>query len=383
LDVAEGGIVQATLPLESGLGGGMQAIRVILMNHPMQLAWPAIVFAAVLGAGWLVRWLVLRALRSWTRRTGSRPGLILDEALRGPLLIWAVILAVHTAIQLSGLPEKATEWGAQLLLVLWIASLTLMCMRFAGNLVRHYGDQVPGALPVTTLSRNLAQLAVLILGVVWLLAAFHLNITPILAALGVGGLAVALALQDTLSNLFSGFYVTVARQVRLGDYIKLNTGEAGYVTDIGWRATSIRELANNLIVVPNSKLAQAIVTNYHLPERRMSASLQVAVSCDSDPDRVEDVLADVARQAIGEIPGLLGDPAPGASFDPGFGESSLGFTLYFQVAEFAQQFGVRNELRKRVLRRFREEGIAIPFPSRTVYVREEKAAVEKPPGPHD
>jgi small-conductance mechanosensitive channel len=208
------------------------------------------------------------------------------------------------------------------------------------------------------------------MGVVWLLGAFQVNITPILTALGVGGLAVALALQDTLSNLFSGFYVTVARQVRLGDYIKLNTGEAGYVTDIGWRATSVRDLSNNLIVIPNSKLAQAIVTNYHLPERRMSASLQVAVSCDSDPERVEGVLSDLARQAIGEIPGLLGDPAPGASFDPGFGESSLGFTLSFQVAEFAQQFGVRNELRKRILRRFREEGIGIPFPSRTVYVRE-------------
>jgi small-conductance mechanosensitive channel len=336
------------------------------------------VFAGVLVAGWLVRWLILRALGAWTRRTGSRPGLILDEALRGPLLIWAVILAVHTAIQLSGLPDNVEAWGARLLLVLWIASLTLMCMRVAGNLVRHYGDQVPGALPVTTLSRNLAQLAVLILGVVWLLSAFKMNITPILTALGVGGLAVALALQDTLSNLFSGFYVTVARQVRLGDYIKLNTGEAGYVTDIGWRATSIRELGNNLIVVPNSKLAQAIVTNYHLPEPRLSASLQVSVACDSDPDRVESVLAEVARQAVGELPGLLGDPAPGAAFDPGFGDSSLGFTLYFQVAEFAQQFSVRNELRKRILRRFREEGIAIPFPARTVYLREVKEPGDKP-----
>jgi hypothetical protein len=147
----------------------MHAIRGILMHDPMELAWPAMVFAGVLAAGWLVRWLVLRALRAWTSRSGSRPGLILDEALRGPLLIWAVILAVHTAIQLSGLPEKATQWGARLLLVLWIASLTLMCMRVAGNLVRHYGGQAPGALPVTTLSRNLAQLAVLILGVVWLL----------------------------------------------------------------------------------------------------------------------------------------------------------------------------------------------------------------------
>jgi small-conductance mechanosensitive channel len=356
----------------------MQAIRGILMHDPMELAWPAMIFAGVLAAGWLVRWLVLRALRAWTSRSGSRPGLILDEALRGPLLIWAVILAVHTAIQLSGLPEKATQWGARLLLVLWIASLTLMCMRIAGNLVRHYGGQAPGALPVTTLSRNLAQLAVLILGVVWLLGAFHVNITPILTALGVGGLAVALALQDTLSNLFSGFYVTVARQVRLGDYIKLNTGEAGYVTDIGWRATSIRDLANNLVVIPNSKLAQAIVTNYQLPEPRMSASLQVPVAYDSDPERVERVLAEVGRQAVGEIPGLLGDPAPEAAFDPGFGDFALGFTLSFQVAEFADQFRVRNELRKRILRRFREEGIRIPFPSRTVYIQDGKVAGEKP-----
>jgi small-conductance mechanosensitive channel len=356
----------------------MHAIRGILMHDPMELAWPAMVFAGVLAAGWLVRWLVLRALRAWTSRSGSRPGLILDEALRGPLLIWAVILAVHTAIQLSGLPEKATQWGARLLLVLWIASLTLMCMRVAGNLVRHYGGQAPGALPVTTLSRNLAQLAVLILGVVWLLGAFHVNITPILTALGVGGLAVALALQDTLSNLFSGFYVTVARQVRLGDYIKLNTGEAGYVTDIGWRATSIRDLANNLVVIPNSKLAQAIVTNYQLPEPRMSASLQVPVAYDSDPERVERVLAEVGRQAVGEIPGLLGDPAPEAAFDPGFGDFALGFTLSFQVAEFADQFRVRNELRKRILRRFREEGIRIPFPSRTVYIQDWKVAGEKP-----
>jgi small-conductance mechanosensitive channel len=344
----------------------------------MELAWPAMVFAAVFAAAWLVRWLVLRALQAWTARTGTRPGLILTEALRGPLLIWSVILAAHTAIQFSDLPTNVTQWGSRGLLVLWIVSLTLMGMRMAGNLVRHYGAQVPGALPVTTLSQNLAQLAVFILGALWMLLAFKVNITPILTALGVGGLAVALALQDTLSNLFSGFYVAVARQVRLGDYIKLNTGEAGYVTDIGWRATTIRELANNLIIIPNSKLAQAIVTNYYMPECRISASLQVAVAYDSDIDLVERALLEVARQAVGEVPGLLGDPAPGVSFDPGFGDFALGFTLSFQVAEFAGQYSVRHELRKRILRRFRQEGICMPFPARTVYLQNGTAAPEKP-----
>ena len=158
-------------------------------------------------------------------------------------------------------------------------------MRIARDLIRLYGSQVAGALPVATLTQNLAQIAVVILGALVLLEHFKFSITPMLTALGVGGLAVALAMQDTLSNLFGGFYVAVAGQVRLGDYIKLNTGEEGYVTDIGWRSTTIRSLGNSLIIVPNAKLAQAIVTNYDLPEKRMSATVEVRVSYDCDPDQ--------------------------------------------------------------------------------------------------
>jgi small-conductance mechanosensitive channel len=245
-------------------------------------------------------------------------------------------------------------------------------MGIARDLVRFIGGQIPGAMPVTTLTQNLAQLAVFILGILLILSAVGARITPILTALGVGGLAVALALQDTLSNLFAGFYVAVAGQVRLGDYIKLNTGEEGYVTDIGWRATTIRGLGNNLVIVPNAKLGQAIVTNYYLPEKRLSASLQVGVSYDCDPDHVERVLMEIASGAAAEVPGLLAEPAPSVVFDPGFGDSALGFTLSFQVDEFANQFGVRHELRKRILRRFREEGISIPFPSRDVYLHREE-----------
>ncbi len=347
----------------------METIRRTLIEKPMELLLPLAIFAATLAAGWVVRRLVLRALNAWTARTGSRAGLVLTKALHGPMLMWAAILGVHLGLQSSDLPDRITAWGAKTLLVLWIVSLTIMCMRVAGNLVRYYGDQVPGALPVTTLTQNLAQLGVIILGIVVLLRALGLEITPILTALGVGGLAVALALQDTLSNLFGGFYVAVARQVRLGDYIKLNTGEEGYVTDIGWRSTTIRGLNNNMVIVPNAKLAQAIVINYYLPEKRMGTSVQVGVGYDADPEHVERVLLEIAMDGTREIPGMLADPPPAVTFDPGFGEFSLGFTLGFQVAEFANQFSVLHQLRKRILRRFREEGIEIPFPARTVYVR--------------
>jgi len=344
----------------------MKFIRHVLAEHPAEVVWPVVLFVVTFAAGWLVRRLVLRALRAWTARTQSRVGLILTSTLKGPVLIWTVILGAHIAIQSSDLPVKFTERGAEILFLLWIASVTLMCMRLAGGLVRYYGDQAPGAQPVTTLSQTLVQIAVLILGIVVVMDYYHRPITPILTALGVGGLAVALALQDTLSNLFGGFWVAAAGQVRLGDYVKLSSGEEGYVADIGWRSTTFRSLNNNLVIVPNAKLAQAIVTNYSLPEKAITASLQVGVSYQNDPDRVERVLLEIAVQGTAEIAGLLAEPAPSVAFDPGFGESAIEFTLNFRVVECASQFTVRNELKKRIFHRFREEGIEIPFPTRVV-----------------
>jgi small-conductance mechanosensitive channel len=349
----------------------------------MELVWPLAVFVATFIIGWAVRRLILKALRAWTSHTESRAGLVLAEALSGPILIWAAILALHVGLQSSNLPGKFTDWGAKTLFVLWIVSLTMMCMRIARDSIRFYGSQVAGAMLVATLTQNLAQIAVVILGALVLLDHFKVSITPMLTALGVGGLAVALAMQDTLSNLFGGFYVAVAGQVRLADYIKLNTGEEGYVTDIGWRSTTIRSLGNSMIIVPNAKLAQAIVTNYDLPEKRMAAMVEVRVSYDCDPDQIERVLLDVAARGTREIPGLLADPAPSVTFDPGFGDSALGLTLNYHVAEFASQFTVRHELRKRIFRRFREEGIRIPFPARDVYMHapEPGDAAEPKSGP--
>src|ERR1017187_8844252 len=351
------------------MGSRFAKFQQFILKDPMEVILPLGIFAVIFLAGWVVRRLVLRGLKSWAARTDSRVGTVLYEALRGPTWIWALILAAHLAFQGSDLPRALTDPVASALLVLWIVSLTLMSMQVVGNMVRHYGTQVSGAVAVTTLTQSLAQISVVILGGLILLNHFNFKLPPILPALGVGGLAVALALQDTLSNLFGGFYVAVAGQVRLGNYGKLNTGEEGHVTDIGWRCTTFRALAYNLIIVPNAKLAQAVVTNYYLPEKRMSASFAVTVANECHPDAVERVLAEVLTQAAGEVAGMLKDPAPSVAFAPGFGEVGIGFTANFHVADFASQFPVRNELRKRVLRRFRAAGIGIPYPSRTVHLR--------------
>src|SRR5438874_4944629 len=351
----------------------MDSIRQMALHDPLKLVIPACLLLAALAAGYVLKRLLFRALERWAQRTSSQVDVVLTRSIGGPIMIWSLMLGIYFATEALDLPERSTRLIEHTLLILTILSLTLMASRLAGNLIRHYGSRVPGATPVATLTQNLAQLFIMLVGILILLRHFGVSITPILTAFGVGGLAVALALQDTLSNLFAGFYVSVAGQVRLGDYIKLNTGEEGYVTDISWRSTTIRALVNNMIIIPNAKLAQAIVTNYYLPERRMSLLIPISVSYDSDPDHVERVLLEEVERAAGSIAGLLAEPAATVRLIPGFGDSALNFTLICQVAEFVDQFLVQHELRKRIWKRFRAERIEMPYPTRTVYLRQGEA----------
>jgi len=241
--------------------------------------------------------------------------------------------------------------------------------------VRFYGARVKGAQSVTSLTQRLAQIVVLAVGMVWLLkVVFDLSLTPILTTLGVGGLAVALALQETLSNLFAGFYVSISGLVRIGDYIKLNTGEEGYVQDINWRCTTMRTINDNLVVVPNSKLGQAIFTNYYLPEPRMGLSISLGVGYDSDVDRVEKILREETLAAAADISGLLTDPAPTIRFNPGPSDWSLIYQINFNIGQFADQYLVQSELRKRLYKRLVREGISMPFPTHNVIMETKNPA---------
>ncbi len=338
----------------------------------MKLALPLGVLAVTLIVGWIAKRLVFRALRRWAEKTKTRVDDIFIQAFSGPFMIWVLILGLHLATQFSELSDRATGLIGKSLLILWVISLTIVAARLAGSLVRKYGGEMQGqgALPVTSLTQNLARIGVVLIGILILLNLLGVSITPILTALGVGGLAVALALQDTLSNLFAGFYISLSGNVRPGDYIKLDSGEEGYVTDITWRSTTIRALQNNLIIVPNAKLAQAIVINYYFPEKRMSLLIPIGVSYDSDPEEIERILIEEAQKGAQDIPGLLAEPAPFVRFIPGFGDSSLNFTLICQVAEFVDQYFAQHELRKRIFKRFRQEGVEIPFPIRTVYLHD-------------
>jgi len=253
-----------------------------------------------------------------------------------------------------------------------ILSITVVAANLVTRVFIRYIDRSSVSVQSTGLLNTIIKTAVYLIGFIIILNILGISIAPLITALGIGGLAVALALKDTLENLFAGIHIMAEKTVRVGDFIRLETGQEGYVEDISWRTTRIRMLPNNMIVIPNSKLAQSIVVNYFLPEKTMSFQIPISVSYDSDPELVEKILIEEVKKAIKEVPGLLSEPSPVVRFIPGFGESSLDFTLVCHVKEFVDQYPVQHELRKRIFKRFQQEGIEIPFPQRVVWLKNEK-----------
>ncbi len=331
---------------------------------------PVSVAAASAVALSVVRAAALRILRRWAKATETRLDDIVLDGIRVPSIYWCVALGMHLGLDVSDLPGRYTAWIKTLIAVLIIFSATLAVAGIAGRVLNDYIREKHLPIPGTGLAHGMVRGTILTVGLLVILSHLGISITPIITALGVGGLAVALALQDTLSNLFAGIQVLVEKPIRVGDFIRLETGQEGYVEDITWRTTRIRMLPNNMVIIPNNKITQSVITNYHLPEKAMSVLIPVGVSYSCDPETVERILIEVASDAAAEIPGLLAEPAPFVRFIPGFGDSSLNFTLICQVAEFTDQYLAQHELRKRIFRRFRQEGIEIPFPQRTVHLKQ-------------
>ena len=341
-------------------------------------AWPAWLTRALVslaivvvayGFGHLVRVTALKRLdRIASRTSGSFDNILIDE-VKGRVPLWCTLIGVWLALGRWPLDAQASRLASSFVFVAGGASITFAASAVAGRLLQAYGQRITPSVPVSGLTQSLVSLLVIVLGALIVLNGLGVSITPLLTALGVGGLAVALALQEPLSNLFAGLFVTLAGQVRVGDYVRVEAGIEGFVTDFSWRSTRIRMLQNNLILVPNSKLAQSVLINYSLPGADLAVLVDVGVAYGSRLAHVERVTSAVARDVMREVQGGVPDFEPFIRFHT-FSESSINFTVILRAKEYVDQYLVKHEFIKRLHERYDVEGIAIPFPMRTLTVQD-------------
>jgi small-conductance mechanosensitive channel len=211
------------------------------------LGWTLGTLALSWGIGRVLSAILTSRVSTWLR---DHPQVWVQTAVlvvRRRLPGWSLLVGVWVAAGYWPLTIEAQLLVGRAVFVLGAGSVTLAAATVASRVVDAYGTVIAPALPVSSLTRNIAWGMIAVLGLLVILNGLGLSIAPMLTALGVGGLAVALALQEPLANFFAGLFLTLAGQIRLGDYVKLDSGQEGYIVDFSWRSTRLRMLANNLV----------------------------------------------------------------------------------------------------------------------------------------
>ena len=323
-----------------------------------------IAVAAGLLAAFLLR-MLLRWLGKHAERTRWSGDDVMVDALRTVVPWSAVAGGIAAAAAVLPLTAPVGRTVNRSLTVLLILVTTITAARLITGLVRSVTQSRSGVAGSATIFVNITRVVVLAIGFLIVLQTLGISIAPLLTALGVGGLAVALALQDTLANLFAGVHILASKTIQPGDYIRLSSGEEGYVVDINWRNTTVRQLSNNLVIIPNAQLSGTNMTNFTRPEQQMTLLVQVGVGYDSDLDHVERVTNEVVAEVMTGIDGAVPEHEPAVRFHT-FGDSRIGLTVILAVGEFSDQYRIKHEFIKALHKRYRDEGIRIPSPARTV-----------------
>ncbi len=225
---------------------------------------------------------------------------------------------------------------------------------------------------VSSLFHIIIRLLVYSAGILVISSILDYDIKAMLTALGVGGLAIALALQDTLSNLFSGMQILASKQLKPGDYVKVEKGVEGYVLDINWRNTTLKTLFQNIIIVPNSKISSSITTNYSAGHNDLYFQVDVGVHYNSDLEFVEKVTLEVVEEVLSQYPRIPKKFVPRVRFYE-FADSSVKFKIWLAADFYEKKFLIRHHFIKTLQARYKKEGIVIPFPIRTLYMQKENS----------
>ncbi|MDZ4165124.1 MAG: mechanosensitive ion channel family protein [Smithellaceae bacterium] len=325
-------------------------------------ALPATLFiAGGFISGLIVEKIVIARLKSFARKSNWEGREIIVSAFSGVVTLWCIMAGLYGATFTVSLGPPLLNLSDNLILVVVILSVTVLSARIAVGSVTIYAKRSEGAIQSISIFSNIIKLVIYLIGILVILDSLGISITPILTALGVGGLAVALALRDTLSNLFSGLQILVSRQIRPGDLIRLDSGEEGYVTDINWRNTIIKALPNNMIIVPNQKIASANITNYDLPEKEINVKVQAAISYHQDLEKIEKITLEVADRLQNKSPYAVAGFTPVMRYQ-NLEACNIKFIVILQAREFAHQSALSHEFIKSLHQRFREEGIDISLP---------------------
>jgi len=305
-----------------------------------------------------------RYVKKLTEKTETDLDDLILQIVTGPLYTILILTGAYYAIQSLTDFQRYVQWTDKFFFVIIIFISARVITKVLSLFVSRWFHVERRLEKTPRLVNKIIGIIVFLVAILMVLNYFKINIAPIIATLGIGGLAIGLALQGTLSNFFAGLNILSDTPFRVGDFIEINQQNiSGYVEDIGWRTTRLLTQANTIVIVPNSKLADSIVINQHLPMMEVATLVQTGVSYGSDLKKVEDVTLEVAKQIQNTVPGGLKSFEPTFRYNT-FGDSNINFTVVMRAEKFSDRMVITHEFIKALKERYHQEGIEISPPVR-------------------
>ena len=238
---------------------------------------PVFIIIIVTFFGIFFRFLVHSRLSKIAKKSKWEGDDIIILSIESQIIFWFFLVGLSLALKDAPIHDMYILYSSDLLYTLLIASITHAAAKFVVGIFNLLSKKHGGGFPTTTIFANIVWITVYIIGLLIILDNLHISIAPMLTALGVGGLAVSLALKDTFSDVFAGLHILLSKKVEPGDFVSLDSGEMGYIQDISWRNTKMLERYNNLINIPNTKLSTAIIKNYDSRDSSFFVKIPVGV----------------------------------------------------------------------------------------------------------
>lgn len=289
----------------------------------------------------------------------------LMEALGPAITILVVAGAVALLAWILPLNSRAEQGLYVVLVGLVVLALVMFADRVCRGLLKRMASRSPALQGELGLIQGAVRGVVIALALMVFLDSIGISITPLIASLGIGTAAVALALQDTLANLFAGIYMLAEKPIQAGHFIQLESNEQGHVEHVGWRSTQLRMIGDTVVVVPNAKLAGSVITNFSLPKKELGITVEVGVDYDSDLEKVEAITLEVARLVMTRVDGAAAAFEPRVRFHT-FADSSINFRVWLGTRDYITGLELRHEFIKCLHARYAQEGIVMPSPIRTI-----------------
>jgi len=290
------------------------------------------------------------------------------KQLSKPVLLLIFFIGLYTAVKPLSILNEYKSWIDDAFFVIATLIAALLVSRIITVIMLGYLKIRRGFERPPKLINKAVSIVIFIIAIAVILGYFQIDITPLVAGVGLGALAIGLALQSTLSNFFAGMHLLSDRPINVGDFIELDKDTSGFVEDIGWRSTRIRTMVDNLLIIPNAKLADSNIINYSMPKQDLNMWIPCGVAYESDLKKVEKITLEVAKEIQQKVPGAIKDFEPIFRYRE-FGDSNINFIIVLRVEEPMARFIVRNEFIKELKERFDKENIEISWPIIKIYQR--------------